>query len=315
MQIRAFQPSDAAAAEALLQASWRHDPTMLELYRMHRDWQEPGLLRRTLVAEQAGVLLGAGTLFESRIHPLRLSLVINVAEGWRRRGVGSALWAALAQLGDGRPWQIKLTRRDPAGWAFAERRGFRPIITTLTALLDPQASDTRAWLDTLPSAPAGVVLEPIAAPSPAQTDALARCHAAVYRATHTWSPPAELDLERLRDLFCGPDSLPGSQLAAWREGRMIGAACLNHEPFQAGAPEGYLAHIGAADPHQPHAEALTAALLRRCLGWAAARGLRVRCEADSSHPLFRGLLEQAPLLEADRDFAIVVNDPARLSPR
>jgi hypothetical protein len=58
---------------------------MLEVYSIHRIWQTPELLRRTLVAEQAGVLVGVGTMFESTIHPLRLALVINVAEGWRRQ--------------------------------------------------------------------------------------------------------------------------------------------------------------------------------------------------------------------------------------
>ncbi|HEU4328038.1 MAG TPA: hypothetical protein VFS21_33180, partial [Roseiflexaceae bacterium] len=97
--IRPFTPADAEAAEELLRQSWGHDPRMQAIYRVHRDWPEVGLLRRTLVRPAGAGLAGVGTLFESTIHPLRLFATINVAPGWRGRGVGTALFDALARLG------------------------------------------------------------------------------------------------------------------------------------------------------------------------------------------------------------------------
>ena len=51
--------------------------------------------RRTLVAEDDGVPVGAGTVFAQSLHPRRLWLYLEVAPTARRRGIGSALLAAL----------------------------------------------------------------------------------------------------------------------------------------------------------------------------------------------------------------------------
>lgn len=51
--------------------------------------------RRTLVAEDDGVPVGAGTVFAQSLHPRRLWLYLEVAPTARRRGIGSALLGAL----------------------------------------------------------------------------------------------------------------------------------------------------------------------------------------------------------------------------
>lgn len=51
--------------------------------------------RRTLVAEEDGVPVGAGTVFAQSLHPRRLWLYLEVAPTARRRGIGSALLGAL----------------------------------------------------------------------------------------------------------------------------------------------------------------------------------------------------------------------------
>lgn len=191
--IRPFAAADAEPIDELLRTLWGHDPTMLAQYRWHRDWPTgAGRLRRTLVAAVDGGLVGAGTLFESAIHPRRPFVIVNVAVEWQRRGIGAALFNALEGLGDGRPWLAKTTRRDLAGRAFLAKRGFRPIVGTLTGLLDPRDDAVRAWLAGLPAAAPPFRLlrfdDPGCATSLAE---VALVLAAVYRQFHGWNPPVE----------------------------------------------------------------------------------------------------------------------------
>ena len=51
--------------------------------------------RRTLVAEEDGVPVAAGTVFHSTVHPRRLWTYVETAPTARRRGIGSALLNAL----------------------------------------------------------------------------------------------------------------------------------------------------------------------------------------------------------------------------
>ena len=53
--------------------------------------------RRTLVAEDDGVPVGAGTVFAQSLHPRRLWLYLEVGPTARRRGIGSALTNAAVE--------------------------------------------------------------------------------------------------------------------------------------------------------------------------------------------------------------------------
>lgn len=98
-------------------------------------WGTSHLIRLTLVACADDPVIGAGTLFESTIHPRWLFVIMNVTPAWQRRDVGTRLYSALADLADACPWQAKMTRRDQAGGAFLIRRGFRPVVQILTLTL------------------------------------------------------------------------------------------------------------------------------------------------------------------------------------
>lgn len=276
---------------------------------MHRAWPAgQGSLRRTLIAAGDGAVVGVGTLFENTFHPRRLMVVVNVAGGWRRRGIGSALFDALAQLGDGRPWLAKITRRDRAGMAFLAGRGFRPAINTLTGVLDPRREPVRVWLATLPAVVPGYRVIPFDDPAcPASLAEVALVHAAVYRQFHQWNPPVEEDAAMALAHHCGPDVVAGSHLCAYAGDGLVGAANLIADPFHLGPDRAYLVNAGVVGADRPGARDITAALVRRSLEFAAARDLRVTFEVDDTYVHHQALFELAPVTEIDRDFTIVAN--------
>ncbi|HYF64292.1 MAG TPA: hypothetical protein VD886_15830 [Herpetosiphonaceae bacterium] len=309
--IRPFAPGDEAPIDRLLDDLWGHDPAMLAVSRIHKDWgPATGLLRTTLVAAHGGTVIGAGTLFESTLHPAHLLAGINVAGGWQRRGAGSQVYAELRRLSPARPWMARLSLRDQAGVRFAGQRGFRRLANTLSGTLSPDRPETRRWIEALPPPPDGCAIRGIdgAAGDPAPLE-LARLHAALYAQSHQWSPPApKSDGQALRQ-FCGEAVLAGSQLAAYARGQLVGAANLIAHPHKPASADAYLVNVGVLDGAGPLAGQLCGALIRRSLEWAAARGLRVEVEADDSSALVRGWLELAPFSSVDRDFVIVAALP------
>jgi GNAT superfamily N-acetyltransferase len=305
--IRPFEQRDAEPLAALLRSLWAHDPTMLALYgSMHRVWQAAPLIRQTLVAAVDDTPIGAGTLFESTIHPRMLMVTLNVAEQWQRQGIGSWLWAALGALGNRRPWLAKLTGRDPAGISFLRRRGFRRLAGTLSGVLDPAQAAVQEWLRRLPEVPAGYRILKIDA-APATLAEVALLHAAIYRQAHGWNPPIEESAAAALAHYCGPNVLPGSQLCVYCGEKLVGAANLIANPFQPSDHEAYLVNLGTVELPPADAELLTGALIRESLRLAAERGLRLRFEADDAHQPFQSWLLHAPAAERDPDFVIMGN--------
>ena len=93
---RPFEERDTAAVDALLDSSWPDDPALREISAIHgEDLDDDGRWRRTLVSVSSGEIVGAGTLLGSARHPTRYFVVLLVAAEFRRRGIGSALLAAL----------------------------------------------------------------------------------------------------------------------------------------------------------------------------------------------------------------------------
>jgi GNAT superfamily N-acetyltransferase len=301
--IRPFASADAPDVEAILQASWHHDPTMLGIYRMHAVW-ESDLIRQTLVAEIGGVVVGAGTLFESTIHPRMLFLNINVAPTAQRQGVGTALYDALQALHDARPWQTKMTRRDRAGMAFLTKRGYRVLVTQINGVIDPATDETRAWLATLPAEVPGYRIVPIT--DEALMGDVAQTLFAVYSQYHTWNPPAPLSAERIRQIFLGPTTIPGAVLGVYQGDALIGAATLFIDTITEGAVnDAYLVHLGIVGSDHPASHSLTTALIRREIEIAGNLGMRVRFEADDTYLPHHAILETAPTVMLDRDFVLL----------
>jgi N-acetylglutamate synthase-like GNAT family acetyltransferase len=307
--IRAFTSDDVEPVQHLLQELWGHDVTMLTMYNLHRDWQPPsGLLRSTLVATNNSAVVGVGTVFESTLHPLMLMVTINVANKWQQQGIGTALFTALRQRSDRRPWFAKLTRRDSSGVEFLSKRGFRPIVSTLTGLLDVRQEAVRAWIMTLPDAdPNYRILNLDACASSVSLADVALVHAAVYRQFHTWNPPVEESVEQALRHYCGPEVIAGSHFCAYEDTHLIGASNLITNPLQPAAREGYLVNVGVIHDGTRDADTPTRMLVRRTLEFAAAQKLPVRFEADDTYVPHRTAFEHAPATEIDGDFIIMTD--------
>lgn len=312
VEIRAFRQSDAAAIEQMLQRLWGHDPVHLSLYRQHRDWEadpaSAGLLRRTLVAIEDGRVVGAGTLFESTLHPRLHTVVINVGQGWQRRGIGTMLYDALSLLGAERSWCAKMTLRDEAGMSFLAKRGWRGLVGTLTGLLDPRVEAVDEWIRSLPSVVEGYRIVAFGDPDcPATLEEMAGIHARLYAESHYWNPPSEALAARAQAIFCD-GAIEGSQLLAYAGDKVVGAGNLITSPFDPAAGEAYMVWVGVLEQELPQGRDVPAALIRRLLEFAGSRGLRVRFEVDSTKHPEREILQGSPAAELDNDSLLMVSN-------
>ena len=309
LRIRSFESADSEPVAELLQQVWSHDPIMLQVYGIHRVYpKNETLIRHSLVATLEHKIIGVGTLVESTLHPRMLWTAINVAPQWQRRGVGSALYEALEEVGDGRPWLIKLTLRDEAGTAFLNERGFyNPRDRSIMGVLDPAKEAVKAWLAQLPRDVPGYTFLSLGDPAnPATLEDVARVQAKVYAQYHSWNPPVEEPVSAALAHYCGPNVIDGSHLCVLEGDQLIGATNLFQHSL--GEPEeAYLAHIGVVGRDRPQAHDLTQALIRRTVEWAAAHDLQVRFEADQEYAPHRTTYLTAPAEKVDRDFAIFIN--------
>jgi hypothetical protein len=189
---------------------------------------------------------------------------------------------------------------------FLQKRGFKPLVSTLTGLLDPTLPAVQAWIASLPSAAPGYqIIE--SEDAPANHSEVALIHAAIYRQAHEWNPPIAESVEGAIAHYCGPNVIDGSQLCVYRGQQLVGAANLIAHPFKPESGEAYLVNLGVVALPAAAADPLTGALIRRSLEFAAARSLSVRFEADDPHQPFQSWLLHAPAAEVDHDFTIMAN--------
>ena len=134
--------------------------------------------RISVVARDDSGPFGIATAFESRWHPKRLWVSVEVAATCRRQGVGSALLGAVRTASGGRPLRAKVFAGSSAA-GFAAARGFRIIQRSRTVRLDPPRVPT-----------SGMPVEIDAAP-----DAVAAALLDIYVRTHAWDPPGDIDVD------------------------------------------------------------------------------------------------------------------------
>jgi hypothetical protein len=255
------------------------------------------MTRRCVPFTTADGVVGVGSLFESRLHPHRPMVTINVHPAHQRQGIGSALYDALKAIGDDRPWLVKLTDADIAGMAFFRQRGYKIVVRTLTGVLE-----NADWPRTLPEAgpdyrvlsrdDAGITLE-----------AFAQAQAAIYRQAHRWNPPIiETDAQAIAH-YCPPERTL-AMVCALRGEALAGACSLIHNPFVEDAPA-YLVFFGVLEDAVPAADryGLTADLIRAAL----ATGRTIAFEVDSVATPNYDLLRDAPAIDRDEGFVIMTS--------
>lgn len=134
--------------------------------------------RISLVAKDDSGPVGLATSFESRWHPRRLWVSVEVAPPQRRRGVGSALLGAVRAASGGRPLRAKVFAGSAAA-GFAAARGFRVIQRSRTVRLDralPSTAGLPVGIDPPPRTLAAALLD-------------------VYVRNHSWDPPGGIDVD------------------------------------------------------------------------------------------------------------------------
>jgi mycothiol synthase len=213
-----------------------------------------------LLAEMDGVLAGSGMVGRSDLGgPGSGAVAARVLPGWRRRGIGTAMLAALAGRAAGMGFeQVSSNVDDPGSVQFAERYGFREV--------DRQVEQVRVIGDEpAPRVPDGVEIVTVS-----QRPELWR---AAYQAVGVQAfqdmatiAPLDISLEQWeRDWITDPDAM----FIALAGGEVIGCAGLLPDTDEPGRAE----HALTVVRRDWRRRGVAAALKRVCLAWAASRGL------------------------------------------
>ncbi|HKU11384.1 MAG TPA: GNAT family N-acetyltransferase [Sinomonas sp.] len=155
---------------------------------------------RCLVAEDQGIPVAAGVVYESTLHPERLWAYVEVARDHRGRGVGTELLrrvreAALLAPGGSRPLRTKVAAGS-AGEAFALARGFAALQRSRQVVVRPATLKLPVFGDGSEEQSSQLVQE-LATGSVELSDAVGR----YYTAVHGWDPPAPLSIGKAQQLF------------------------------------------------------------------------------------------------------------------
>lgn len=205
--------------------------------------------RRCVVAEDNGIPVAAGVVYESSLHPARLWAYVEVSRDHRRHGVGTELLrrlreAALLAPGGAKPLRTK-TAADGAGTAFAAARGFAPLQRSRHVVVRPGVLKLPVFGDGSEEQSSQLVQD-LATGSVELSDAVAR----YYTAVHGWDPPTPLSIGKAQQLFLSDasgahgavvlrapaQSAFGAGVSPTKKGRLRAFAVSYASPVPAAAP-------------------------------------------------------------------------------
>lgn len=308
VQVRRFRTTDRAAVEALVRARWGGDRTMRWLARIHGGEPGPGRpVGETAVAVAGDTVVGVGSLAGSDRHPRHLEVRVDVAPA-AHGPVAEHLLERLVAEAD-RPLLARTRADDVTGLSVLRRHGFAVAVRTLDRTVDPRSGAVQDWIAATADLPAGVQVLAVGSGfgAAAPVEHAARAHAARYRRTHAWSPPAPMSTAEARAAFCGPDVVPGTSVAAVdRHRALVGVSELVRSPVR--PDRALLVWTGVLDEDRPDAERLSATLAGTSLRAGAARGLLVDLEVDDSAPGTWRVLASVPAAERRPDLIVLTTD-------
>jgi hypothetical protein len=231
--------------------------------------------------------------------------MLNVLPAWRRRGVGSALFAALTARAPG-PYFVREFLSDPDTVAFYRQRGFVTGEIATEGTIRPKQPETANWVTAaLQVKIDGVRVIPLAISGLGEL-AAARAIDDLYLWIHPHSPPQQLDDEPAVDFYLG-DAREGAVYVAVRDSAIVGAGVLSRSPFVDDDGLAHLAFCGVGDPGEPDAQAITRLLVAHLLALAREREWAVEVEANSPHRALVQVVETIPGARLFRDLTILVS--------
>jgi ribosomal protein S18 acetylase RimI-like enzyme len=222
--IRGYRETDEPQIGALLVAAWPHDPVLVEVSALHGpDLDENARLRRTLVAEEDGSLIGAATLLGTSRHPTFFFFTAVVAPERRRQGIATALLDELQRTRHDRPLLARVRETDDGAIAFLRANGFGVRMRSRSVSVDPADDEVVAWVAQQPQ----IELE-----RPAARDQVAHAHEQAYQRVHAgWAPTTERPLDESLRAFCAEGWLPEASVLARDGAEVVGVASLYGKPF------------------------------------------------------------------------------------
>lgn len=219
VRIRPWRPGDEAALAALLDPSadalWKN-----QFHVLHGpDRDGIGWRRSRVATDRSDTVIGAATVITNPLHAGRMPCAIEVAQSWRRRGVGSTLLAHMRALRPhaSLPLSTKL-RPGTSAAAFVARVGGRVYQRCPGVVIDACDPHLRQWAAAQPKATCTDL-------TALDTEALVAAFADLYAwSHHTWSPVTDanelMEVSRL-DVAAVDRALSAG---AWVDGRLAALA-------------------------------------------------------------------------------------------
>ncbi|HST47134.1 GNAT family N-acetyltransferase [Jatrophihabitans sp.] len=291
MELRPWQQHDAAAVAALLDPDG--DPLWAaQGHALHGPAREGERWRRTLVACHRDQVLGAGTVVRNPVHAGRYAGAVEVATGWRRRGVATALVRALRELRpEPLPLAGKIHESDAAARLFGQAMGARPYQRCLCPRLDLAAPGLTAWCRD-----ASASTDPSTSMGELDRDQIAALFEEQYRWVHErWSPVTSRPwLARISSATVADADLAASS-CGWRNGRVAAAV------FAFPEPDGSVSLVAETQRRDESGGAvLLSAALARSLTVLADRGYRtVELDGHVDDPHLAPVVAGLPVATTD----------------
>ncbi|TJY72252.1 GNAT family N-acetyltransferase [Arthrobacter sp. CAU 1506] len=242
---------------------------------------------RCIVAEDQGIAVAAGAVYETSLHPDRLWVYVEVARDHRGAGVASDLLARLRAEAEQAPSGVRKLRAkvepDTSGAAFARAAGLTQIQSSRVVQVSPGALPLPALGETGPQ------LEEAATGSVELTRAVAD----FYNSVHVWDR-ADMTVGRAQQMLLSESAGAGGAVvlrgAPKAEGGTIQAFAISYTHERTDAPADVLLGYDTALPAD-EAEAAVRALLAMLVAQHP-----VQLEVDDSMTAVLAVLQ--PLLDS-----------------
>ena len=279
--LRPFTSADYDSVVAVLNAAYpEYGWTVDELRHWDDGWEHDRFFKRRVVAEEAGMIVGYSETFHQRwaFVPENYSLELVVSPAARRRGIGTALYAAaIAVLRTrGAHWiRNGVKETETGGVAFARAIGAVELDPHWESRLDLASFDPAPFAGAPARvAAAGVLITTLAAEMARDPNAVRNAyelHESARLDVPSPDPITRGTYERFEEeTLRSPAALPEAHFIAVRGGRYVGESTLGKEGTDPGVIYQHLTGV----VRDERGKGIAMALKLRAIAYATGAGLR-----------------------------------------